>query len=238
MALRAHDISLRHDTATLLHNVDLTVRPASVTALLGPSGAGKTTLLRVLAGLERPTGGEVVQDGRTVNAPAANVPPHKRQVAMIFQSLALWPHMDLVAHLDFVMDRRRHPARKARRQRARELLVRLGLPGNGKVYPQRLSGGEQQRLAIARALAQDPAYLLMDEPFSSLDDLLRQEMIGLTKELRDTLRIGIVYVTHSVDEALALADAIAVMTRGRITAQWSGQERTRCTRAAILEAFR
>ncbi len=238
MSLKARNISLRRDAATLLRGIDLTARPASITALLGPSGAGKSTLLRVLAGLERPSAGEILQDGERVNTPGHNLSPHRRGVAMIFQSLALWPHMDLIAHLDFVMDRQRYPDRRTRRTRARELLARLNLPTEEGIFPQRLSGGEQQRLAIARALAQPPAYLLMDEPFSSLDDLLREELLRLTKTLRDEHRIGIVYVTHSIDEALALADDIAVMAKGRITAQWSGQAAARRSRADILTAFR
>ncbi len=238
MSLEARNITFSVDGNVLLHGVDLAVARGAITALLGPSGAGKSTLLRILAGLDRPDTGTVLQDDRPVNTPEATVPPHRRRLAMIFQSLALWPHMTILDHLDFVMDRSRFPDKRERRDRARALLEIMGLPTGKKIYPDRLSGGERQRLAIARALAQEPEYLLMDEPFSSLDDLLRDEMLALTKTLRDDRRIGIVYVTHSIGEALSLADDIVAIKKGKVTAQWRGPEVQWCTRQDILACFR
>ncbi|MEW6428275.1 MAG: ABC transporter ATP-binding protein [Thermodesulfobacteriota bacterium] len=233
MTLHLRDISLVHGDRTILRGINLQVEPGTVTSLLGPSGAGKSTLLRMAAGLLRPTSGEVLLDDPA--DPSRNT---GNSVAMIFQSLALWPHMTLRQHLEFVMDRRRYPTRALRREEAVRLLSSLRLPLDRNLYPARLSGGEQQRLAIGRALAQAPAYLLMDEPFSSLDDLLRDELLTLTKSLKEDRNIGILYVTHRIDEALALSDRLVVLQGGGVTGSWQGDDIAQCDRDTILACFR
>ncbi|ODR11534.1 hypothetical protein BHQ15_02070 [Mycolicibacillus koreensis] len=202
-----------------LRGVDLDVADGSLTAVLGPSGCGKTTLLRILAGFDRPDTGEVWIGGRRVAGPGAFIRPERRSVGVVAQEGALFPHMTVAANIaygvpvgaGFDVDGRRR-----RRARVQEMLELVGLPDLGDRRPDELSGGQQQRVALARALAPGPAVLLLDEPFSALDAALR---VGLREEVRDLLRsIGAtaVLVTHDQDEALSLADQVAIMRDGTV----------------------
>ena len=182
--------------------------------MLGPSGCGKTTLLRMIAGLERPDEGRVLIDGIEVSSPNKMVPPFKRKLSMIFQDLALWPHMTVKGNIKFVMEK--NLTKDILREEIHEILEKVNLIGFNNRYPHQLSGGEKQRLAIARALASRPAYLLMDEPFSNLDSLLKEELQNVVIKLKKDSQIGIIYVTHNIDEALILANRIAIMNKGRI----------------------
>jgi ABC-type Fe3+/spermidine/putrescine transport system ATPase subunit len=206
----------------LLRNVAFDANSGETVALFGPSGCGKTTLLRILAGLEPADHGEIVFDGHTLNSGREYAPPESRGAGMVFQALALWPHMTVEAHLDFVL-RDRVRVRSARETRIGDLLGRFGLSALAEVRPARLSGGEQQRLALARALAAEPPLLLLDEPFSHLDDAWRSRAV---EELLARKHAGAVLVmaTHQRDDVRELADlvvriagdgtAVAERTRG------------------------
>ncbi|UDY37450.1 ABC transporter ATP-binding protein [Dermatobacter hominis] len=196
-----------------LDGVDLCVAPGSLTAVLGPSGSGKTTLLRVLAGTERPDSGTVRIGGATLDAPGTHVPPERRRVGLVPQEGALFPHLDVAGNVAFGLPRR---SRRERSRRVAELLELVDLQGIGHRRPHELSGGQQQRVALARALAPAPDVVLLDEPFSALDASLRS---SLRTEVADLLRstgTTAVLVTHDQDEAMSVADSLAVLRAGRI----------------------
>jgi iron(III) transport system ATP-binding protein len=206
-------LSKRFGDHPVLDHVDLHVARGEVVAVVGPSGCGKTTLLRILAGLERPDAGEVHIDGTRVASADTHTPPEARQVGLVFQDFALFPHLRVDANIAFGL---KHLPRAERDARVTQALRRLDLAKLGSRHTHELSGGQQQRVALARAIAREPRVLLMDEPFSSLDMALRRR---LRVELRETLAdIGIatVFVTHDQHEALSLADRVAVMAKGRI----------------------
>jgi ABC-type Fe3+/spermidine/putrescine transport system ATPase subunit len=188
----------------LLRNVSFEAGAGEAVALFGPSGCGKTTLLRILAGLDSADHGEIEFDGRTLNSGRSGVPPEKRGVAMVFQDLALWPHMTVEAHLDFVL-RDRVRIRSAREHRIGYLLERFGISALADARPARLSGGERQRLALARALAVDVPLLLLDEPFSHLDDAWRERGVAALRELK-TAGTVLVMATHHREDVRDLAD--------------------------------
>jgi len=199
-------------------HISATVDERELVVALGPSGCGKTTFLRLIAGLEQPDSGEIEINNREVSSVRRLIPPHQRGLSMIFQDLALWPHMQVLGNVTFGLGKK-PGGRTQVQERALEVLRWVGLDGHRARYPHQLSGGERQRLAIARALAPGHPYLLMDEPFSSLDPILKQEMIGLLRRLREELEITVLYVTHNLDEALALADRILMMKKGRLVGE-------------------
>ncbi len=203
------------DQILALKDISLEVCREEVMALVGPSGCGKSTLLRIIAGLERPDAGNVQIDGNLVSSSSTMVSPRKRGLAMIFQDLALWPHMTADAHLRFIL-KSRHITGEALNEDIQEIIAAVSLNGHANRYPHQLSGGEQQRLAIARALAQKPTYLLMDEPFSNLDPILKEELEPFISALKNKLKMGIIYVTHNVEDLVRIADRIAVMDQGEL----------------------
>ncbi len=202
----------------LLRNVNFEAGSGEAVVLFGPSGCGKTTLLRILAGLDAADHGEIVFDGETLNAGRETVPPEKRGAAMVFQHLALWPHMTVEGHLDFVL-REKMRGRAERENRIGDLVERFGLAALADVRPARLSGGEQQRLALARALGTDAPLLLLDEPFSHLDDAWRERGIAA---LRERQRAGSVLViaTHHREDLRDLADVVVhIQADGTVRAE-------------------
>jgi len=213
--IQVSEVCKRYRRVEALGGITLAVARGETVVVLGPSGCGKTTLLRLIAGLETPNAGEVHIEGAAVSSPRRLVEPHQRRLTMIFQDLALWPHLTAIGNVAFGL-RGNGRSRKEIQASAKEALRRVRLSDHGERYPHQLSGGERQRLAIARAVAGSPSYMLMDEPFSSLDPLLKRQMIGLLKELRESLELGVLYVTHNLDEALALGDRIVLMTRGQV----------------------
>ena len=205
----------RNLTTVAVRGVTLVVPAGAFVAVLGPSGCGKTTTLRMVAGFEVPTAGEIRIGGTTVSAPGRGVflAPEARRIGMVFQSYAVWPHMTVADNVGYPLRIRRVPAAE-RARRIAGLLELTRLDGLERRYPHQLSGGQQQRVALARALASDPAVLLLDEPLSNLDARLRQEMRVELKALQRRVGAAILYVTHDQDEALALADRVAVMGAG------------------------
>src|SRR4051794_6277302 len=194
-----------------LDGLDLTVRPGEFLALLGPSGCGKTTALRMLAGFEHPDSGAVLVDGEDVT----HVPAHRRDAGMVFQSYSLFPHLNALDNVAFGL-RMRKVRTAERRTRAAELLELVGLGDKGERYPHQLSGGQQQRIALARALALRPRVLLLDEPLSALDAKVRLTLREEIRRLQQELGITTLFVTHDQEEALSMADRVAVMHAGRL----------------------
>ena len=203
--------SKRFGAVVALDNVSLSVGAGEFFALLGPSGCGKTTLMRLVAGFETPDSGRVLLAGQDL----AGAPPHKRPVNMMFQSYALFPHLNVFENIAFGL-RRKGAARDAITARVDELLGVVQLEGMGARRIDQLSGGQKQRVALARALAPRPSLLLLDEPLGALDRKLREETQFQLKDIQRRLKTSFVIVTHDQDEALALADRIAVMRSGRI----------------------
>jgi iron(III) transport system ATP-binding protein len=196
-----------------LDGFSLDIAPAEVVCLLGPSGSGKTTLLRVAAGIERPTGGRVLINDQEVAGPSRFVPPEKRNVGLMFQDFALFPHLTILDNVAFGL--RSLPREDAARE-ALAALARVGLERYAGQHPHILSGGEQQRVALARAILPRPAVMLMDEPFSGLDIQLRERMQEETLHLLRETRATCLIVTHAPAEAVRLGDRIAVMREGRL----------------------
>jgi iron(III) transport system ATP-binding protein len=210
-AVRIRDLRRSFGAVVAVDGVDLDVAAGEMVTILGPSGCGKTTLLRCVAGLDSPDAGTIDIGGRRVSGPGASVPPERRRVGMVFQDIALFPHLNVGDNIGYGL--RRDPDRAVR---VRELLELIDLADAAERRPEQLSGGMQQRVAVARALAPRPDVILFDEPFSSLDVALRSQ---LRADLRDILRVAgaaAVLVTHDQDEALTLGDRMAVMHRGRI----------------------
>ena len=214
--LEVDDITVRYGARIAVDRVSLALRPGLIGALVGPSGCGKTTLLRAVAGFVEVSAGRIRLSGKRVSDPQGTVPPEQRRVGMVFQDLALFPHLDVTGNIGFGL---RSDTRVWRERRVAELLELMGLAEYRDTYPHRLSGGQQQRVAIARAMAPKPMLLLLDEPFSSLDPELREQ---LPRELRDIFRqdgMTALLVTHDQQEAFAMADEIGVMRDARLE-QW------------------
>jgi ABC-type Fe3+/spermidine/putrescine transport system ATPase subunit len=214
--LQLIEVTKQFGDSKAVDDVSFDVAEGEVLALLGASGSGKTTILRLIAGLEKPDTGEVWIAGRKVAEGGRNlVPPRTRGIGFIFQDLALWPHLTVTGNLDFVLQSARVPKRE-RSKRIDETLRLVRIESYAHRYPSHLSGGEQQRVAIARALIARPRLLLLDEPMSSLDSPLKAELSGEFIELQRLLRITTIYITHDKAEAVALANRIAIMQKGRI----------------------
>lgn len=192
-------------------DIDLDVREGELFFLLGPSGCGKTTTLRVVAGFYKPDRGEVYFDDRLIN----EVPPYRRNVGMVFQNYALWPHMTSYDNVIYGLKVRKVPVSE-RVKRAREVLEIVQMREFATRYPNQLSGGQQQRIALARAIVTEPDVLLLDEPLSNLDAKLRLETRSEIKRIQRGLGITSIYVTHDQEEALSMADRIAIMNEGRL----------------------
>src|SRR5215470_10106406 len=213
--LEIDDITMRFGDVVAVDRVSLTVAEGETVVLLGPSGCGKTTLLRLIAGFNRPKSGAIRIAGTTVASPTVMVPPEKRSLSMVFQSYAVWPHKTVFENLAYGLRLRRLDA-AAIAAKVNDALATVRMDGYGVRYPGELSGGQQQRVALARALVLEPEILLFDEPLSNLDATLREHMRFEIKALLGKLRITCIYVTHDQNEAMVIADRVAVMNRGKI----------------------
>lgn len=211
-ALSVQGLTRRYGAMVAVNDATLSVAHGQFLALLGPSGCGKTTLLRLIAGFEQPDAGMITIGARTVVSPCgAGLPPEQRNVGMVFQDYALFPHLSVAQNVAYGLGRR-----SERNERTAALLELVGLAGTERRMPHQLSGGQQQRVALARALAPRPALLLLDEPFSNLDAGLRQSVRAEVRDILHREEVTAVFVTHDQEEALSLADLVAVMLGGRV----------------------
>jgi len=208
-------LTKRFPGVTSVDGIELAVEPGEFICLLGPSGCGKTTTLRMIAGFLEPDVGEIRMDGKVVSRPGAVVPPERRNMGMIFQSYAIWPHMTVLENVGYGL-KMQDVAAAERRVAAEAMLRATKLHELADRYPAELSGGQQQRVALARALAPRPGILLLDEPLSNLDANLRGEMRFEIRRLHEEFRNTSIYVTHDQVEAMTMADRIVVMNAGRI----------------------
>jgi len=211
--LEIRNIDVGYDNQPVVVDFSMQLAENRIGCLLGPSGCGKTTVLRAIAGFERPTRGSILISGQPVSDHKGCLPPEERHIGMVFQDFSLFPNMSVADNIRFGL--RRWP-REAQRQRVKELLDLIALDNRAETYPHQLSGGQQQRVALARALAPRPALLLLDEPFSSLDVSLREQLAREVRTILHEEKITAILVTHDQHEAFAMADEICVMHEGRI----------------------
>ena len=237
--VRIEAVSKRYgDGAPAVESLDLEIRRGEILTLLGPSGCGKTTTLRMVIGLEKCTGGRIFHRGAVVDDPAAgvHVPSHKRDMGMVFQSYAIWPHMTVGENVAYPLRLRRRPDAEVR-ERVRATLDMVGLGDFQQRPATQLSGGQQQRVALARSLVFEPDLLLLDEPFSNLDAQLRDQMRVEVKVLQRRLGISVLFVTHDQGEALSLSDRIAVMHKGRVEQVGSPEDLYRRPATRVVRDF-
>jgi iron(III) transport system ATP-binding protein len=208
-------VTKRFGQVVAVDAVDLAVGDGEFLAVLGPSGCGKTTLLRLIAGFEAVDGGALAFDEREMSSPGRHVPPEERRVGIVFQSYALWPHMTVARNVGYALEVA-GVAGEAYRARVAAALASVGLADHGARRPAELSGGQRQRVALARCLAMEPAVVLLDEPLANLDVHLRAAMLDEFQAFHAKTRATMVYITHDQEEAMALADRIAVMDAGRL----------------------
>jgi putative spermidine/putrescine transport system ATP-binding protein len=218
-ALIIESLEKRFNGLPILKNISLSVAQGEFISLLGPSGCGKTTTLRCVAGFEQPDGGRILFGNQDMTA----VRPERRDIGMVFQSYALFPHMTVAENVSFGLEARRVP-RAEQRRRCAEVLAMVRLEGLEGRFPRELSGGQQQRVALARALVIEPSILLLDEPLANLDAALRDEMRFFIRDLQRRVGITSVYVTHDQAEAMVMSDRIVVMSRGEIAQVGSPRE--------------
>ena len=211
IAISCQGLSKKFGDIQAVAEINLSLREGQFLALLGPSGCGKTTTLRLLAGFEQPDAGEIKIGQQLVSGPGIFAPPEQRSVGMVFQEYALFPHMNVADNVAFGL-----PKGINKKERVSEALSLVGLMDMGKRMPYELSGGQQQRVALARALAPNPQLVLLDEPFSNLDASLRSQVRTEVRQILRQAQATAIFVTHDQEEALSLADEIAVMIEGRI----------------------
>ncbi|RQG91168.1 ABC transporter ATP-binding protein [Natrarchaeobius halalkaliphilus] len=213
VVLELDTVAKRYGSETVISSLSLTVRDGEILTLLGPSGCGKTTTLRLIAGLEDPNGGQIRLEDETVAGDGQFVPPDEREVGVVFQEFALFPHLTARENVAFGLQ---EWTKQERESRVQELLELVGLESHGGHYPEELSGGQQQRIALARSIAPEPEMLLLDEPFSNLDVDLRVEMREEVRRIIKETEVTAISVTHDQEEALSISDRVAVMNDGNI----------------------
>lgn len=214
--LELDKVTHRYQHRDVVKSLTLTLQKGVIGCLLGPSGCGKTTVLRGIGGFEPVTSGSITLNGVCVSRPGYLVPPERRQIGMVFQDYALFPHLTAARNVGFGL---RHLSASEQERRIAEMLDMVGLSDAGKRYPHELSGGQQQRIALARALAPNPQLLLMDEPFSNLDVDLRERLCDEVRDILKRNHITAVLVTHDQHEAFAIADEVAILSDGELQQQ-------------------
>jgi iron(III) transport system ATP-binding protein len=211
--LEVKQLDFAYGRNKILFEFDFSLEESQIGCLLGPSGCGKTTVLRAIAGFENPSKGEIILNGNKLNGSKIFVEPEKRQIGMVFQDIALFPHLSVESNIQFGI---RSLPQNQRDKRSNELLDLVGMSQFKKTYPHELSGGQQQRIALARAMAPKPSLLLMDEPLSSLDEELREQLAREIRLILQQEKISAILVTHDQNEAFTVGDHICVMHQGRV----------------------
>jgi len=229
-------LTKRYNALAVVDNVSLRIEHGLLVCLLGPSGCGKTTTLRLIAGFIEPSAGEIAVGDRIVSSPSRTLPPERRNMSMIFQSYALWPHMTVAENIAYGLKLRKLD-RASIDRKLKAILDTTRLQALADRYPGELSGGQQQRVALARALIVEPETLLLDEPLSNLDANLREEMRFEVRRLHDAYRYTTVYVTHDQSEAMTTADLIAVMNAGKVEQLGSPEEIYERPRSEFVARF-
>ena len=210
--LEVKSLTKVYDNTKVVDDISLSVLPGQITCLLGPSGCGKSTTLRMIAGVETQSSGEVWVDGQLICGSGFSQPPEERYIGLIFQDFALFPHLTVWQNVGFGISKNNEGIK----EKAYELLSKVGLSSKSDKYPHELSGGEQQRVALIRALAPKPRIMLMDEPFSGLDKRLRDDIRDETLDILKSEETAVLLVTHEPEEAMKMADEIALMRNGEI----------------------
>jgi iron(III) transport system ATP-binding protein len=229
-------LTKRYDSIAVVDDISLQIEHGRLVCLLGPSGCGKTTTLRLIAGFVEPSAGEIRVGSRLVSSPARTLPPEQRNMSMIFQSYALWPHMTVAENIVYGLKLRKQD-RETIARKLKNILTTTKLANLAERYPGELSGGQQQRVALARALVVEPETLLLDEPLSNLDANLREEMRFEVRRLHDEYRYTTIYVTHDQSEAMTTADVICVMNGGKIEQAGSPEEIYERPRSEFVARF-
>ena len=211
--LEVKELDVAYGKKQIVFDVDFSLEESQIGCLLGPSGCGKTTVLRAIAGFEKPTKGKIILNRQKLNSSKYFVEPEKRKIGMVFQDIALFPHLTVIENIQFGIF---SWPRSKRYKRSHELMELVGMSQFKNTYPHHLSGGQQQRIALARAMAPKPSLLLMDEPFSSLDLELREQLAREVRLILKKEKISAILVTHDQNEAFAMGDQICVMNQGRV----------------------
>lgn len=232
VSIHIRGLMKRFDSVVALHDLDLDIEAGELFFLLGPSGCGKTTLLRSIAGFHMPDAGTILFDDDDVTM----IPPHKRETAMMFQSYALWPHLNVFKNVAFGLEERKVPKAEIR-DRVEEALAMVKMEGLGTRKVNQLSGGQQQRVALARALVVRPRCLMLDEPLSNLDAKLRIEMRGEIRRICKEFGLTAIYVTHDQKEALSIADRLAILDGGKIAQVGTPEDVYRRPRTPLVAGF-
>ncbi|RRJ84136.1 ABC transporter ATP-binding protein [Aestuariirhabdus litorea] len=214
LLLEVSQLKLAYQQQVIVNDLSFHINDGDICSLLGPSGCGKTTTLRAIAGFENPLGGEIRLDGRLLSTATEQLPPEQRQIGMVFQDYALFPHLTIYENIAFGIKQKRNKGAIVKR-----LLEMVNLPGMDRRYPHELSGGQQQRVALARAMAPEPRLLLLDEPFSNLDVDLRRRLSQEVREILKEQKISAILVTHDQEEAFAFSDKVGVIKEGNLL-QW------------------
>ena len=214
--LSLQNISVQFQKQTIISDINFDLKQGEINSLLGPSGCGKTTILRVIAGFEKPTDGQITLKDKIISQAQSMEAPEKRNIGMVFQDLALFPHLTIEKNIIFGLDKKQH---QDNIERCNELLELINLPGINQKYPHQLSGGQQQRVALARAMAPRPDILLLDEPFSSLDVEIREQLAREVRQILKQENITALVVTHDQHEAFAMSDNIGLVNKGKLI-QW------------------
>jgi spermidine/putrescine transport system ATP-binding protein len=231
LELRA--LSKDYSTHRVVDDITVSVRKSEFFSLVGPSGCGKTTTLRLIAGFEQPTSGEILLDGQSMDG----LPPHRRDVCTVFQNYALFPHLTVEQNVAFGLERRPRAHKRQIRAEVADALARVQLTGKAARFPSQISGGERQRVALARSLVLRPKVLLLDEPLSALDAKLRKEMRHELKKLQRAVGIAFLFITHDQEEALSLSDRVAVMHNGKLEQTGTPQELYRQPQSRFVAEF-
>ncbi|MBZ4684141.1 MAG: iron(III) transport system ATP-binding protein [Fusobacteriaceae bacterium] len=211
--IKLENINFKYDKKTILENINFSVKKGEVLAILGESGSGKSTILRIISGLETPQTGKIIIDNHTILDKNINYPPEKRNLGMVFQDYALFPHLNIEKNITFGIS---HFDKKKKEDILNKMLKLVKLEEHREKYPHELSGGQQQRVAIARTLATNPKLLLLDEPFSNLDSNLQSSIRKEIKSIIDTQKTTTIFVTHNKEDAIDIADRVVIIKDGKI----------------------